>query len=137
MDYLEERPDMDGSRVAYMGLSFGASISPAILASETRFAAVVLYSGGFGMGEPQASIDRRHGLAQRVRLPLLMVGGRHDFANPLTHQEAMFRAYGAADADKRFRVIDGAGHWPLPANEVIRETADFLDGRFGPVRRAR
>jgi hypothetical protein len=30
-------------------------------------------------------------------------------------------------------VIEDAGHWPLPLNDVIRETADFLDVHLGPV----
>jgi eukaryotic-like serine/threonine-protein kinase len=133
IDYLAERPDVDASRVAYVGLSFGASLSINFLPYEERFAAAVLYSGGFGRQEAQESIDQRTGLATRLRLPVLMVGGRHDFSNPVSHQEALFGAYGTPEDDKRLRILDEAGHWPLPLNEVIRETVDFLDEYFGPV----
>ncbi len=60
-----------------------------------------------------------------------MLGGRDDFANPVSHQEALFRAFGTPDARKRFRAYETAGHWPLPWNEVIRETVEFLD-RYAP-----
>jgi formylglycine-generating enzyme required for sulfatase activity/dienelactone hydrolase len=133
IDYLETRPDVDGSKVAYAGLSFGASISPYFLAYEDRFAAAVLYSGGASKTANQAAVDRQFGVAQRVRLPLLMMGGRHDFSNPVTHQQALFRVFGTPAADKRIVIIEDAGHWPLPRNEVIRETADFLDRYLGPV----
>jgi pimeloyl-ACP methyl ester carboxylesterase len=62
-----------------------------------------------------------------------MMGGRHDFSNPVTHQQALFRVFGTPAADKRIVIIEDAGHWPLPRNEVIRETADFLDRYLGPV----
>jgi hypothetical protein len=31
------------------------------------------------------------------------------------------------------QVYEGAGHWPLPMNDVIRESVDFLDRYLGPV----
>jgi len=133
MDYLEARTDIDGSKVAYAGLSFGASLSPYVLAYEDRFAVAVLYSGGVSKQASQVEIDAQVGLAQRLRMPLLMLGGRHDFSNPAGQQEALFRAYGTPAADKRILIIDEGGHWPLPRNEVIRETADFLDRYLGPV----
>jgi dienelactone hydrolase len=133
LDYLEQRPDVDASRVAYAGLSLGASLTPNFLAYERRFRSAVLYSGGFGKQESQESLDQRVGLAARIQLPLLMLGGRHDFSNPVGHQEALFRAYGTPSGDKRIRILDDAGHWPLPRNEVIRETVDFLDRYMGPV----
>jgi dienelactone hydrolase len=133
LDYLEQRPGMDASRVAYAGLSFGAGVSLELLPFETRFRAVVLYSGGFGRQEAQSSIDRRSGLARRIELPLLLLGGHHDFANAASHQEALFRVFGAPPEDKRIRIYEDAGHWPLPMNEVIRETVDWLDKYLGPV----
>jgi pimeloyl-ACP methyl ester carboxylesterase len=132
-DYLEERPDFDASRVAYLGLSFGAGITTGLLPYETRFRAAVLYSGGFGKQEPQTSIDGRTAVARRIRLPLLMLGGRHDFANPVAQQEAFFNAHGTPVEHKRFLVFENAGHWPLPMNDVIRETVDWLDRYLGPV----
>jgi dienelactone hydrolase len=133
LDYLEQRSDMDASRVAYAGLSFGAGVSTTILPYEPRFRVAVLYSGGFGLREPQASIDRRSGLVGRVRIPLLMLGGRHDFSQTARLQEELFRAFGTPTEHKRQVIYENYGHWPLPMNEVIRETVDWLDRYLGPV----
>jgi pimeloyl-ACP methyl ester carboxylesterase len=127
IDYLEQRPDVDATAIAYAGLSLGAGLAPRLLPYESRFRAAILLSGGFNPRANQESIDRIAAFAGRVRLPVLMLGGRDDFANPVSHQEALFRALGTPEDQKRFRVYDGAGHWPLPLNEVIRETVEFLD----------
>ncbi|HUF77227.1 MAG TPA: protein kinase [Longimicrobiales bacterium] len=131
LDYLEERTDVDGSAVAYVGLSLGAGVAPRLLPYEPRFRAAILFSGGFSPQADQESIDRTASLAGRVRLPLLMMGGENDFSNPVSHQEALLRAFGTPDDQKRFRVYD-AGHWPLPMNDVMREVVDFLE-RYAPV----
>jgi dienelactone hydrolase len=47
IDYLETRPDIDASRVAFYGISLGAQMGPMFLAIEPRFKTGVLFSGGF------------------------------------------------------------------------------------------
>jgi len=126
LDYLEARPDVDGSTVAYLGMSFGATMMPDFLAYEPRFSGAILYSGGFGRTESQASIDARSDLAQRVTTPILQLGSLNDFYSPQANQEAMFDFFGAPETEKRMQIYD-SGHWPLPMNEVIRETVDFLE----------
>ena len=131
IDYLEQRGDVDPQAVAYAGLSLGASVSPRLLPYEPRLAAAILMSGGFSPRSPQAALDEQGGLAGRVRVPLLMLGGQHDFANPVTHQEALLRAFGTPEDQKRFHVYEAA-HWPLPMTQVIRETVDFLERYAAP-----
>lgn len=127
IDYLETRPEMDADRVAYLGLSLGAALGPPLLAYESRFAAVVLYSGGFGHAASQATLDEQARLAGRVEAPVLLLAGRDDIVSPLDpHKTAFLRAFGAPDDEKVLRAFD-AGHWPLPMNDVIRETIDFLE----------
>ena len=46
--------------------------------------------------------------------------------------EYFFSVFGTPEEDKHLRVYD-AGHWPLPMNDVIRETVDLLDLYLGPV----
>ncbi len=133
LDYLERRPDFDGDRVSFMGMSLGAALVPTLLPFVPRFKTAILYSGGFGRTSPQPSIDDQIALAQRIRIPILMLGGENDFNLPIDpHQIALFRAFGTPDEDKSHHIYD-AGHWPLPMNEVIRETVDFLDRYMGPV----
>ena len=73
-----------------------------------------------------ARLDNRLRLAQRVTIPVLILGGAHDFSVPIEHQNQMFRAFGTPDEHKK-QVVYEAGHWPLPMNDVIRETVGFLD----------
>ena len=53
IDYLEQRPDIDATKVAFAGLSLGAGLVPNLLAHEPRVQAAILWSGGFGVTEDQ------------------------------------------------------------------------------------
>ena len=91
-------------------------------------------SGGFAVQEDQLSIDERIGLARRLTIPILMLGGSRDSILPVDpNQRALFRSFGTPEQDKRMQIFQDAGHWPLPMNEVIRESVDFLDRYLGPV----
>jgi predicted esterase len=132
LDYLEERPDIDHTRVSFLGISLGASLAHDLLPFEPRFKAAILFSGGFSPMAAQQRIEDRIAVASRIQMPILMLGGNSDFNSPITpHQEEYFRAFGTPDEHKFFRVYD-AGHWPLPMNDVLRETVDFLDRYAGP-----
>jgi dienelactone hydrolase len=131
IDYLETRADIDRDRLAFYGLSWGAS-QPQLLAVEDRFKAAVLYSGGFYLTKTLPEVDPIH-FAPRVKLPVLMLNGRSDFFAPVeTAQEPLYRLLGTPPPDKR-HVIFESGH-VLPQNEVIRETLDWLDRYLGPVK---
>jgi len=131
IDYLETRPDIDRDRLAFYGVSWGAS-QPQLLAVESRFKAAVLYSGGFYFTNTLPEVDPIN-FAPRVKLPVLMLNGRSDFFYPVeTAQEPLFRLLGTRAEDKRHVVFE-SGH-VLPRNEVIRETLDWLDRYLGPVK---
>ena len=131
IDYLESRPDMDASRTAYAAQSLGSNLIPYLVPRERRIRAVVALSAGFARVSPQPVVDRIIGNLARVRVPLLMMGGRNDFFFPLEHQEAWFDAVGTPQELKFLRLYE-TGHWPLPFGEVLRETVDFLDRYAGP-----
>ena len=46
LDYLETRKDVDRTKLAYLGASWGAELAPMFLAVEDRFKAAILQSGG-------------------------------------------------------------------------------------------
>ncbi|NNM33996.1 MAG: hypothetical protein HKO53_13060, partial [Gemmatimonadetes bacterium] len=123
-------PDIDHTRVAYIGISLGAFLAPMLLPFEERFRAAVLYSGGPGVNTSQSTVDELFGLAHRTQTPVLMLGGRNDPSAPATHQEALFNAFGTPAENKRFRLFD-AGHWPLPMGELLSETVNFLERHVG------
>ena len=132
LDYLETRPDVDRRKVAYYGISMGAIWGPWLLGVEDRFQAAVLQGGGFRFTNPPPEVDPIN-FAPRVRTPVLMLNGRHDFELPLeASQKPLFNLLGTPEKDKR-HVIFEAGHADYPANELIKEMLDWFDRYLGPV----
>ncbi len=134
VDYLASRDDIDGDRLAYYGLSWGASMGPVMTAIEPRIATSVLVSGGLYTPSPDAPPEAvPQNFAPRSRLPTLMINGKKDFGAPLeTEIQPMFDLLGTPAQDKRLVLLDG-GHVPASPNEVIREVLDWLDLQLGPV----
>ena len=68
----------------------------------------------------------------RVTIPVLMLGGKHDYIFPLeTSQRPMFDRLGTPD-DRTKHVIYDAGH-NFPRGQVIGEVLGWLDRYLGPV----
>ncbi len=132
IDYLETRPDIDATKVAFYGMCLGAQLGPVYLAVEPRLRTGVLLSGGFETWTIPAETDPVN-FAPRVRQPVLMVNGREDFDLPYeTAQVPLFNALGTPAADKRHAVLAG-GHIPPRPQEVFKEILDWLDRYLGPV----
>jgi eukaryotic-like serine/threonine-protein kinase len=132
IDYLVTRPDVDSSRIAYFGYSFGGRVSPPILASEPRLKAAVLVVAGLKMERARPEVDPINYLP-RVRLPLIMLNGRHDFYFPVeTSQKPFFEYLGSAPENRRWVVYPEAH--TVPRTEAMRETLNWLDRYLGVVR---
>ncbi len=134
VDYLQSRPDIDGERLAYFGVSMGARLGNQSLAIEKRFRTAVLWSGGFrtSLAPNPPEIDEIN-FAPRVTVPVLMLNGREDFAFPVeTSQVPMFRLLGTPAADKRHVIYDG-GH-VFPFARIIRDTLEWFDRYLGVPR---
>jgi dienelactone hydrolase len=132
IDYVEERSDLDESRVAYLGTSFGAYVAPHLLPYEPRYRAAVLWAGGFAPFEPAGHVQLRVNLCRRTTIPVLLLNGRYDYQMPIEYQTAMIDAFGAPAEHKR-HVIFEASHWPYPRGELIKETLGWLDRWLGPA----
>ena len=135
IDYLETRPDMDTSRLAYLGESLGAALAPHFVAMEPRIKVAVMVSGGSFEKVPR-EVDSWN-CAPRVKVPVLMVNGRDDFRFPLeSSQIPLFRALGTPEKDKKHVLYDG-GHAAIVVHpEIMKEILDWLDRYFGPVKSA-
>jgi hypothetical protein len=134
IDYLETRSDFDATHTGYFGTSFGASYALPLVATEPRIKAAVLLSGGFGP-DPVPPIVDSINYVSRIRIPVLMVNGRFDYAFAVeTQQRPMFRLLGSPAADKKHVLLD-YGHGSPPRAEVLRESLGWLDKYLGPVRR--
>jgi dienelactone hydrolase/predicted Ser/Thr protein kinase len=132
IDYLETRPDIDGQRIAYYGMSWGAGLGAYVGAVEDRFKASILLGGCIdGSGRPEINDINYVG---RVRVPTLMLNGRYDTINPVeTRIKPMFDLLGTPAADKRLELFE-TDHIP-PITEYIKETLAWLDKYLGPVKR--
>jgi dienelactone hydrolase len=128
LDYLETRPDIDRTRVAFYGVSVGADIGPSLVALEPRLKASVLQATGIG-GEGPPELDPVN-YAPRVRVPTLMLNGRYDPEFPVeTAQRPLLDLLGTRE--KKLRVFE-AGH-KLPSDDVAAEMLPWLDRYLGPV----
>jgi dienelactone hydrolase len=130
LDYLESRSDIDRTRIAFYGLSMGGDEGAIVGAVEPRLRTLVLVAAGLDESAPE-EVDGFN-YAPRVRMPVLMINGRYDFAHPFdSSQEPLFRTLGTPAPNKRHAVFD-SGHVP-PWPDVVRETLDWLDRYLGPV----
>ncbi len=129
IDYLETRPDINATRLAYYGMSWGGIVGAIIPAVEERLRVSVLLAGGFE-GGPRPEADPIN-YVTRVKVPTLMVNGRYDTILLCdTAQKPMFDMLGTTE--KKW-VLDETDH--IPTNIVyVRETLDWLDCTLGPVR---
>jgi len=131
IDFLESRPDIQSGRLAYYGLSTGGTWGPIFLAVEPRLKTAILAAGGLDAGKAPAEVDVFN-FAPRVRVPVLMLNGRYDFAAPYaTLQKPLFQLLGTPERDKRHILFD-TGHL-VTLQDLKREVPNWLDRYLGPV----
>ncbi|MDQ6892103.1 MAG: SUMF1/EgtB/PvdO family nonheme iron enzyme [Acidobacteriota bacterium] len=136
LDYLETRPDIDRSRIAYYGMSLGAIDGVVLVALENRFRTAILSSGGFRLERVPPEVEPIN-FAPRIRIPVLLIAGRYDFAHPYeTTQVPLFRLLGTPAQDKKHVSFEG-GHISVAIQPIVREMLDWLDRYLGPVAPAR
>jgi eukaryotic-like serine/threonine-protein kinase len=132
IDFLQARDDIAGDRIGFYGLSLGANVGISMLAVEPRFRAGVLQATGLFAFRPPPEFDTLN-FAPRIRQPVLMVGGRYDFQNPLeTSQRPLFERLGSAPDDKAHFLFDG-GHVAPRQQEIMGAVLDWFDQHLGPV----
>lgn len=132
IDYLETRSDVDTTKLAYYGYSWGGRLGGIMLAVEPRLKVAVLSVAGlraqkaFPEAEPVYFIPRIH-------IPVLMLNGRYDPYFPVeSSQNPMFDLLGTPPSLKRHVISEGSHYVPRPV--LIRETLDWLDRYLGAVR---
>jgi pimeloyl-ACP methyl ester carboxylesterase len=130
LDYLETRPDLDRTRIAFLGPSAGAQIGLILAAVETRYRAVVMIGAGLPIGYmPYIAEANPINFASHIRAPKLIVQGRYDEDSPLrTAAEPLFRLLAEP---KQLFLYDG-GHVP-PAEIQMSATSGWLDNTMGRV----
>jgi dienelactone hydrolase len=132
IDYLGTRTDIDTTRLAYYGISWGGYLGGLLPAVEPRFKASVLFVAGLEMERGRPEVDPINFLP-RIRIPTIMLNAKYDQLFPTeTSQRPFFQLLGSPPDRKRYVVYEG-GHI-LPRAQLIRESLDWLDKYLGPVK---
>ena len=131
IDYVETRPELDASRIAYYGLSWGGAMGAILPAVEPRIKTNVLYVAGLAFQRALPEADAINYIG-RVKQPTLILNGELDFFFPLeSSQRPMFELLGTP-AEHKKRLIFPGGH-SVPRTEMIKESLAWLDQYLGPV----
>jgi dienelactone hydrolase len=131
IDYLETRADIDAGKLAYEGLSWGATCGAVLPALEGRLKVGVLFGGGLVPEWPPEYSQLN--FAPRIHIPILMQNGRYDFFFLLeTRAKPLLRLFGTPEKDKELKIYE-TGHSVWVTNEVLRDELAFLDKHLGPA----
>jgi dienelactone hydrolase len=132
IDYLKTRSDVDRSRLAFVGWSWGGRVAPLALGVETRFKAAIIIAGG--LMSYCRSLPDADGLnfAPWVRTPVLMLHGRYDVTLPWESEgKPLYSLLGTPEADKVLKLYD-TDHF-ISRKNLIQESLAWLDKYLGPV----
>ncbi len=124
IDYLLTRSDVDPKRIVYFGLSNGAIRAPMALATDTRYRAAVLLSGGYtNWHKTRPEIQGFH-FTPEVKQPILMMNGTSDQVFPVeTSQKPMFADLGSPQ--KKHLLF--SAHHLINAHEVFNTMIKWLE----------
>jgi serine/threonine protein kinase len=134
VDYLETRPDIDKSKLTYLGDSMG-SAEGVVYATllQDKLKTVIFLDGGFFLDSAPAGGDQVD-FAPRLTRPVLMVNGRYDYTFSLKKsQEPLFRMLGSPAADKRHVVLESPHDVTAQRSELVKEVLAWLDKYLGHV----
>ena len=132
LDYLATRRDMDTTKFAYYGVSWGGYLGGLMPAVEPRIRTVLLLVAGLENQRGQPEVEPINFLP-RIRVPVLMLNGRYDHYFPVeSAQKPFFRFLGTPASQKR-QIISEGGHY-VPRTQLITEVLAWLDRYLGPVR---
>jgi hypothetical protein len=94
LDYIETRRDLDRDKLVFFGASQGAGYAGIPLALDARMKTAILQGGGLPtVAEADLPGEVRVlNFLPRVRIPVLMLNGKHDFFNPVEEvQKPLFQ----------------------------------------------
>jgi dipeptidyl aminopeptidase/acylaminoacyl peptidase len=131
VDYLETRSDIDNTKIAYYGHSWGGVMGGIIPAVENRLALCVFVLGGLPGHQRYPEADPIN-YVSRITIPVLMLNGRYDSNFPLEETvRPFYKLLGTPEKNKRLVVYD-TDHY-VEKSDMVREVLDFLDKYLGPV----
>ena len=131
VDYLETRQDIDRTKLAYYGMSWGGILGAIIPAVENRLQTTIILGGGLrAYGRPEVN---QINYITRVKTPALMLHGKYDTVLPYeTSIKPMFDLMGTPAEHKKLKLYE-TDHI-APKNDFIKEILAWLDRYLGPVK---
>ncbi len=124
LDFLESMKDVDPKRLVYFGLSNGALRGPMALATDTRYQAAVLLSGGYTKWHKTIPEIQAFHFTPEVKQPVLMMNGTSDQVFPVeTSQKPMFADLGSPQ--KKHLLF--SAHHLINAHEVFNTMIKWLE----------
>lgn len=135
LDYLATRPDIDTSRLAYLGVSVGAAqgvINVELL--QNRLKTGIFLDGGYFLDPPVPGADQAE-FATHLKIPILMVNGRYDYVFALEQaQNPLFAMLATPITDKKHVLLDTAHDVTDQRPQLVHTVLDWLDKYLGRVR---
>lgn len=133
IDYLEETAELDGSRVALMALSYGATLAPFVLSTEPRIRTAVIYSAGIAPPIPIFANPQNdpNVFWARVHQPTVLMNGRYDPIRPYEFVLEPLLELLATPPESKMLILYESGHWPLPRYLMMRDSLAWLDQHLG------
>ena len=139
LDSVLRRPDLDASRTAAMGGSFGGYMANWIAGHSDRFAAIVTHAGLWSLeqfhgttdsansweheiGSPQADPDRHAAAspdrwAASIHTPMLVIHGLRDHRVPISEALRLWLTLRRQEVPSQFLYFPDENHWVLrPGN---------------------
>jgi dienelactone hydrolase len=130
IDYLETRDDIDASKLAFFGFSWGGPMGAIITAVEDRLSLSILKGAGFSGAKAYPEANEINYIT-RVKVPTLMMNGRYDANFPLeTNARPFFNLLGTPEKDKRLFLIE-SGH-NFYKRTSVAPFLEWCDTYFGP-----
>ena len=133
MDYAATRTDIDSTRFAYVGTSWGGRLAGVMLAIEPRFRAAVLNVPGIGATPVRPEEDAVNFLP-RIHIPVLLLSGRYDSVFPYESSQKPFLNLLGSPAGTKKQILFEGGHF-LPRTALVAESLKWLDQYLGVVQR--
>ncbi len=113
-----------------MGSATGVIISTLL---QDRLKTSIFLDGGYFLFPPTPGNDQAD-FAPRLKMPVLMVNGRYDYAFSLDRaQNPLFAMLGTPAADKRHLVLDTPHDVTEQRPQLVKAVLDWLDLYLGRV----
>jgi len=129
-DYIQTRSDIDRDKISYYGNSWGGGVAPYILAVEDRVKVGIVSL--FGVASIEKYMFKEFDQVDylpRVKIPMLLLGGKYDPDYYLEQQEAFYNLLGTEEKDKKWIIYEST-HF-IPRKDLINESISWLDKYLG------